>query len=453
MTLALRRIVAAQTSVLHADEQVIEAGRGRSVKGTESAQHFPPSTIWAVTDRRVLVFGSRNRGDTALAKPIVALELGSVVTGARIEPFDDRDVLLVVDASGHPAMVLMDRADAEAIVDGILSTGPKQQDAFEPGDAVVGFVGDGSASESGPRSKVNDVVGSYLAGVDPSVGDERIHAIRTSLQEGSWLQAKATFVAANNPSREWIALHLWGDDLTATLDDWVAHDPECADAFVMRGANLALSAEIHRANEESEDRYFAELALAERDLFAAFELDKADPVPFTILVRTGAALGIPFEELCMRFDESTKRCPDLIGAHLGMLEALSPRGRGTSSEMFAFARTIARAAPEGSPLHALVPYAHLISAELETKKGSKRRSITGAAHSEIELFTSMSLESAAWHDQPGSLVAANIVAAALARCDQVGRAHDIMERHQFLRTARPWVVLENGDELFKQVVG
>src|SRR5699024_11083075 len=97
-----------------------------------------------------------------------------------------------------------------------------------------------------------------------------------------------------------------------------------------------------------------------------------DPVALTPLIRSGAALDIPTEELVLRFREADRRAPGLTGAHLEMVVALGTGPRASVAQMDAFVAAVGGSIAEGSPTHAVVPLAHLI-AEDRGASGVQRR--------------------------------------------------------------------------------
>jgi hypothetical protein len=430
----LQRVTAERTAVLAAGERFVAAGRARTVPGTETAGHFPPLTIWAVTEQRLFVWEAAGRGNSVPGQVIAEMPLGTLVVRATVEPYESRESLLTVYAGEHPAMVLMDTADARAV-------------AQQVGAAVAAMPA-AVAPVAAPTFVVEPV--------DPCAGDDRIAAFRQALVDGDWAQAAEVFASAEAPAeRELFVQHLDGDDFAAALDAWVEERPDDADPYLARGANTVLGAFRRRAEAAgpvADETFWSELRDAERDLAWAVELDFADPVPWTPLLRSARGLSIPKEELCMRYDESARRDPALLGAHLETLEALSPIGVGSVDELFAFARTMARAAPEGSPLHSLVAMAHLVNSVGLDDSDPRRKYFSGDPSREIEFFARMSVENEAWKDGPEVVEALNIFAAAFAKCGDRPRARALLERVGVSRSVRPWAMLPDGDELFHEVV-
>ena len=430
----LQRVAAERSAELSPGEQFIAAGRARTVPGTETADHFPPLTIWAVTDRRLFVWEAAGRGNNLPGRSVAEMPLGTVVVRAIVEPYEPRESLLTVFAGDHPAMILMDPDDARGI-------------ARQVGATVAALPVAVTATTT-PTFQVEPI--------DPCAGDDRIAAFREALAGGDWQRAAEIFSSAHAPAeRELFVQHLDGDELGAALDAWVEARPEDADPYLARGAHGVLGAFRRRAMATGPDvdaTFWAELRDAERDLAWAVELDFEDAVPWTPLLRSARGLAIPKEELCMRYDESARRSSELLGAHLETLEALSPIGVGSADELFAFARTMARAAPEGSPLHALVAMAHLVNSHGIDESDPRRRYFSGDPSREIAFFARMSVENEAWKDGPGAVEALNIFAAAFAKCGEPARARALLERVGVSRSVRPWSMLADGDALFHEVV-
>ena len=415
----LQRVAAERSTVLAAGERFVAAGRARTVPGTETAGHFPPLTIWAVTEHRLFVWEATGRGNNVPGDLAAEMPLGSLVVRATVEPYESRESLLTVYAEEHPAMILMDHGDAHAI-------------ARQIGVAVASMPAEVAPPEA-PTFEVEPV--------DPTAGDDRIAAFRRALAEGDWPRASEVFSSARTPAeRELFVQHVDGDELVGSLDAWVDARPDDADPYLARGANAVLGAFRRRAEaagRAADETFWAELRDAERDLSWAVELAFDDPVPWTPLLRSARGLSIPKEELCMRYDESARRNPELLGAHLETLEALSPIGVGSVDELFAFARTMARAAPEGSPLHALVAMAHLVYSLGLDDSDPRRRYFSGDPAREIEFFARMSVENEAWKDGPEAVEPLNIFAAAFAKCGERARARSAARARRRLPLGAP----------------
>lgn len=434
----LQRIAATYEGALSPGEHFVAAGRGRTVPGTETAAQFPPLTIWAVTAHRLFVWTAEGRGNLQPGQVLSTMILGTTVNRATVAPYEPREVLLSVFAGEHAAMVLMDPEDARAIAQVI-------------GEAVAAMPAV-DLDAAAPTQQFD------VEPVDETSGDERIATIRAALADGDWEGAADVFASATSAAdRELFATHLDGDELLPALDAWAEARQNDPDAYLARGSNIALGAarRLRAARPDdpvAREAFHAELRDAERDLLWAVELNLDDAVPWTTLLRTGRGLEIPKEELCMRYDESARRAPELAGAHLETLEALGPRGVGSTDEMFAFARTMARSAPEGSLVHGLVPMAHLLHSLDVDDSDPRRRYFSGDPAREIDFFAKMSVDNEAYEGGPASVEVVNIFAAAFAKCGDLPRARSLLERVGSSRSKRPWTELRDGDVLFHQIL-
>lgn len=451
MSRALIRLVEALPGLLEPGERVVAAARGRTVTGTDSAARFPPSTIWAVSDRRLFVFDTAARSRRRTAPPLAVFTVGATLTDARLEPFDRKDALLVVAVPDRPATVVMGPSDAAAIVDAVtaaLAALPAEADTTSrpPFD---------SSSSARPDDGTGPSEQRPAELLDPAGGSTRIAQLRTLLAASEGEQSDQLFAAIPSlAEREWCLRHLGGPALTDGLDAWVAAAPESANAYLARGAHTVWTADARRGSLE-EAEFFDTLRAAERDLFWAVEVDFANPLAFTPLIRSGLCLGVPLEELCLRFDESLRRGSELLGVHMETLVALSPLGSGSVTEMLTFARSSSRDAPDGSPLHALVPYAHLLAGDADRRQLRRSQSLSSEAIRETELAMALSIDSLVWQQAgPDSGTAAevsNCFAAAALRSGRPDQARKLLAGT--VRTFHPWSLLTAGDDLYGSVVG
>ncbi|MGI5502832.1 hypothetical protein [Lentzea sp. CA-135723] len=98
---------------------------------------------------------------------------------------------------------------------------------------------------------------------------------------------------------------------------------------------------------------------ARRTLRRAAELDPDDVAPWAALMPV--ALGAPTHrgEAAEVYAEVVKRVPDLVNANLRRLQSTAAKWYGSHGEMFAFARAGVVGLPDGHPLLALIPIAHI----------------------------------------------------------------------------------------------
>ncbi|MFD4670820.1 hypothetical protein ACFWNN_13865 [Lentzea sp. NPDC058450] len=98
---------------------------------------------------------------------------------------------------------------------------------------------------------------------------------------------------------------------------------------------------------------------ARRTLHRAAEMDPDDVAPWAALMPV--ALGAPTHrsEAAEVYAEVVKRVPDLVNATLRRLQSTAAKWYGSHDEMFAFARAGVAGLPDGHPLLALIPIAHI----------------------------------------------------------------------------------------------
>jgi hypothetical protein len=98
---------------------------------------------------------------------------------------------------------------------------------------------------------------------------------------------------------------------------------------------------------------------ARRTLHRAASLDPDDVAPWAALMPV--ALGAPTHrgEAAEVYEEVVKRVPDLVLATSRRLQSVAAKWYGSHDEMFAFARAGVVGLPDGHPLLALIPAAHI----------------------------------------------------------------------------------------------
>lgn len=125
-------------------------------------------------------------------------------------------------------------------------------------------------------------------------------------------------------------------------------------AWQARGAGDAESVQ-----KDSWAIFFDRLTLAEKLLIRATELDSSDPLPWASLIIVSRGLEQGMEVHQEYFEEVTRRDPFHFDAHSMYLQAICKKWGGSHEEMFEFARNASAKAPKGSPIHLLVPIAHI----------------------------------------------------------------------------------------------
>ncbi|MFS8101314.1 hypothetical protein LFM09_29730 [Lentzea alba] len=100
-------------------------------------------------------------------------------------------------------------------------------------------------------------------------------------------------------------------------------------------------------------------ARAHRNLQFAAELDPDDFAPWALMMSMAVAMPTHRREAAEVYEEVTKRVPDLYGAAFRRLHAACQKWYGSHDEMFGFARGTVEGLPDGHPLLALIPAAHI----------------------------------------------------------------------------------------------
>ncbi len=436
----LQRVRTQCAGFLIEDERFFAAGVGRTIAGAPGADQLPPYSIWAATQRRLLVWTTEGRTAMQVGVLVVEFELGTNVNRATLEPYRGYDAKMTVFANGHPAVVVMDTADARSIAQAI-------------GMVAAAAPPPSTAPPPPPPQRSEPTIG--VIPVDPTLGDDRINEVNDGLIRGDWQPAQAIFAEADPGFRELLTCRIVGEAARPALDEWVGEHPSSSDAYLARGSSgVAWAWEGQpgpTVGGRPDPTFAARLRDADRDLLRSVELDFADPTAWTPLLRSARGLQIPIEEVCMRYDESVRRHPGLLQANLQIQESLSRRWFGSHEEMFAFARTTARAAPEGSPLHALIPMAHIQrSLDPDPNDDPRRKYFTADVAREVELFADLSVDHGAWVDDATTVPALNIFAMAFSKCGLGARTHSLMSRIGLRRSFLPWSVCPDGDGEFRQ---
>jgi hypothetical protein len=199
---------------------------------------------------------------------------------------------------------------------------------------------------------------------DPFDGDTGLPQDVASLQRGNWKPAAARLKASRGDDRTFTASHLSAAG-RQPVEKWHAAEPSSAGAALVRGiVHMGWAWEARgqgHAEDVPEDAwpvFHGRLEEAEGFFHEAARLDDADPAPWGYLTLSARGLDLEPPEIRGRFEEARRRDPDNWTAAMFTLQSLAEKWSGTHEDMFAFAREVAGAAGDGSPLHALVPLAH-----------------------------------------------------------------------------------------------
>jgi hypothetical protein len=397
------------------------AGNGRTAPVVNGVK-LPVGMVWAVSEKRMFVWSADKLTGSNPKELLLAIDLDSVLLGS-----------VTRTATVSTIEVIADRTRFR------LTTASPDADAL----AAAISVGGGAPS------------------VDPTGGDERAAEFLAALQQSDWSTAERVFEGlATAQEREFFCYLMPSvPGRPPGLDAWVESRPASATALLVRGAHSIAWAWEERgrgpANTVTEDSwqiFYDRLRQAERDLLKVTGLDSSDPSPWSLLVVTARGLQIPKEELRLRFDQADDRARDLYRAHLQALYGLGPWWDGSDTEMFAFAREVARAADDGSVLHSMVPVVHLEGWQATPKEAQPAYWESADVRLEIIDHANRSVFDPAWIDAPYTVEAANVFAGALAKCQERSLAQSLLQRVGARRSEYPWRIFEIPDRYYLSVL-
>ncbi|MBI3723213.1 hypothetical protein HY251_04555 [bacterium] len=204
--------------------------------------------------------------------------------------------------------------------------------------------------------------------IDPAFYDPEARDLRAALQQGAWRPVQ-TFL---EKTRDWDTRGFYVDAL-ATLkgrppvfDTWVTAAKDSSLALLLRGRNSIAWAWEARGSGQAKTvtdpgwkLFYERLKGADEDLVRAAELDPQDPTPLAYRLITARGLDEDREEVEARFGAAKERDPENRIAHEHMHVALCEKWGGSHDDMFEFARSMSKAAREGSPVHVLLAKAHI----------------------------------------------------------------------------------------------
>jgi hypothetical protein len=204
--------------------------------------------------------------------------------------------------------------------------------------------------------------------VDELMGDADARRFSADLAAGHWQD----FHSFLERTRDWDDRAFYVRRLSEIdgrpdwLDDWLSATPDSAVAHLFNGTHMTRWAWQERGSgyatnvkEDSWAAFHRRLLLAERALLRATELDPEDPTPYAMLLQSAMGLSLGGTELRQRFDEVVRRRRWHRNAHSTMIQGLAAKWLGSHAEMFEFARSVTRDAPDGSGVHVVVCEAHL----------------------------------------------------------------------------------------------
>jgi hypothetical protein len=202
----------------------------------------------------------------------------------------------------------------------------------------------------------------------PEEEDPNVLRLRDGLEKGNFRAAQKFLAATTEPNAraffisalsEWKGRPDW-------LDAWGEAFPKSEIPLLIRGSHSIKWAWEARGNAVADQVdlamwpiFLSRLQMAEEDLKAAAKMNPADATPWAWLLTTALGLQLKESEAQKRFEEAIRRAPDHWAAHRGMFAYLCKKWHGSHEKMFEFARSRSKSASKGSPLHALIPLAHL----------------------------------------------------------------------------------------------
>jgi hypothetical protein len=294
---------------------------------------------------------------------------------------------------------------------------------------------------------------------DPTFGDPVARRIRDELARGSTETVRRVLATTADPDLRSFYVSVATDwpGRPGWLDAWVAAEPRCAEAHLLRGVHgIGWAWEARgaaRADHTGRDRFalfFERLGPADADLQKAADLAPRDPEPWAHLVTTARGLQLGKEDLARRFMEVIARHPWHRRAHTQMLQGLARKWSGSHTLMFNFARERALTAPEGSPLGGLIVEAHFemwIDLDSEPEQDAYFRNLTVLA--ELHAAADRSVRSPYWRPYRHDGRAHNLFAAAFALAGDFPAAAHQFAAAQGQITQEPWNHL-GGEDAFHQ---
>jgi hypothetical protein len=269
--------------------------------------------------------------------------------------------------------------------------------------------------------------------LDDLLGDTDAHAFRAELDRGQWQRFDDFLQATRDPD----ARHFYVDTLASViigrpdwLDEWCAARPGSAVPLLFRGSHSrhwawqARGGGLARTVKQDAWQLFHErLIAADKDLGRAAELDPGDPTPHAIGLWSAIGLSLGQEELRRRFGEVDRRHRWHLGAYRAMSQGLADKWGGSNASLLEFAGAAQREAPDGHPVHVIVPYAHLevwlrfthaLKAGTPEHAQGRERQITyfrgEAVKAEVRLAADRSIRSPAYRPFPSTPTHRNVFA-------------------------------------------
>ena len=221
---------------------------------------------------------------------------------------------------------------------------------------------------SAPRSGA-DAQAAPEPELDDLFGDAEAHAFRAELDRGDWQRLHDFLEAAREPDTRHFYIDVLAGRITGRpgwIDEWCEARPGSAVPALFRGVHgikwawQARGGGLARTVKQDAWPLFHErLVAADKDLERAARLDPEDPTPHSASLWPVIGLSLGQAELLRRFGEVDRRHRWHLGAYRAMSQGMASKWSGSNERLLEFARAALREAPDGHPVHVIVPSAHL----------------------------------------------------------------------------------------------
>lgn len=286
----------------------------------------------------------------------------------------------------------------------------------------------------------------------PDFDDAGALALRAELKNGNWQAARD---ALQRAGKAWdqrnhvVLLAAEWPRMTDWIDAWLKTSSNQADPHLVRGVmGIFLAWEARGAGyaetvgDEGARLFFERLSRAVQDLREAARLAPDDPTPWAHLIRAGRGIQHDRGMVEGYLTETKRRDPEHFLAHHEMLQYDCAKWYGSREQMWGLAKQVTAEASPGSPLHSVIPAAHLehaIELEDEDESGAAGRkywSRPDVSSSNVAAFQRM--QSGDARESPDLLQAHSFFAYALWKSGATQQAAEAL-RHVDVRMVNlPW---------------
>ena len=299
---------------------------------------------------------------------------------------------------------------------------------------------------------------------DITAGDPRaaqlIHAVASDDADG--VRAVLTQAAGADERERLTALLAELPGHPQPFETWVEREPDNPTARLARAAHGIGFAWAARGagygdtvGKDDWTVFLERLRRAEGDLLRAAEYDRDDAVPWSLMLMSGRGVEAPKEELLGRYEQAQARHPWLLEAHLQLLQALCAKWFGSDEESLGFARAVARDAPEGAAVRALVPMAHIeIWLDMDRRDGQSPDAYQERpdVREEIQEAARRSVFADGFSDDLVTVPALNVFAVGLYLFGDEPAAAALVQRLGDRRTDFPWAYLSDPDRRYADLL-